>query len=53
MMPAPPSGFQEVTITIDVEERRAAEKLREIERLALRGCPASPPCAIRWRSRPR
>ena len=40
MMPdAPPSGFQKVTIAIDVKSDAPAEKLREIERLALQGCP--------------
>jgi len=40
MMPdAPPSGFQKVTIAIDVKSNAPAEKLREIERLALQGCP--------------
>jgi uncharacterized OsmC-like protein len=40
MMPdAPPSGFQNVTIDIEVVSDAPAEKLREIERLALEGCP--------------
>lgn len=40
MMPgAPPSGFQQVTIAIDVKSDAPREKLREIERLALAGCP--------------
>ena len=40
MMPdAPPSGFQSVTIDIKVASDAPAEKLREIERLALEGCP--------------
>jgi uncharacterized OsmC-like protein len=40
MMPdAPPSGFQKVTISISVTSNAAPEKLREIERLALQGCP--------------
>lgn len=40
MMPdAPPSGFQNVTIDIKVVSDAPAEKLREIERLALEGCP--------------
>ncbi len=40
MMPdAPPSGFQKVTIAIEVKSDAPAEKLREIERLALNGCP--------------
>jgi uncharacterized OsmC-like protein len=40
MMPdAPPSGFQKVTIAIAVKSGAAAEKLREVERLALAGCP--------------
>ena len=40
MMPdAPPSGFQKVTIAIAVKSDAPAEKLAEIERLALAGCP--------------
>lgn len=40
MMPdAPPSGFQKVTIAISVKSDAPLEKLREIERLALQGCP--------------
>jgi uncharacterized OsmC-like protein len=39
MPDAPPSGFQKVTIAIDVKSNAPAEKLREIERLALQGCP--------------
>jgi uncharacterized OsmC-like protein len=40
MMPdAPPSGFQTVTIAINVKSNASPEKLREIERLALNGCP--------------
>jgi len=40
MMPdAPPSGFQKVSIAISVKSNAPAEKLREVERLALRGCP--------------
>jgi uncharacterized OsmC-like protein len=40
MMPdAPPSGFQRVTIAIDVKSDAPPEKLREIEQLALKGCP--------------
>lgn len=40
MMPdAPPSGFQKVTISISVKSDAPAEKLREIEQLALKGCP--------------
>ena len=40
MMPdAPPSGFQKVTIAINVKSDAPQEKLREIERLALDGCP--------------
>lgn len=40
MMPdAPPSGFQKVTIAIEVKSDAPPEKLREIERLALAGCP--------------
>src|SRR4029078_1987744 len=36
---APPSGFQKVTIAINVKSDAAPDKLREIERLALSGCP--------------
>jgi uncharacterized OsmC-like protein len=40
MMPdAPPSGFQTVSIDISVKSDAPAEKLREIEQLALKGCP--------------
>ena len=40
MMPdAPPSGFQSVTIEISVKSDAPAETLREIERLAMAGCP--------------
>src|SRR4029077_4587727 len=40
MMPdAPPSGFQKVTIAINVKSDAPVEKLREIERLARNGCP--------------
>jgi len=40
MMPdAPPSGFQAVTIELDIVSDAAPEKLREVERLALAGCP--------------
>ena len=40
MMPdAPPSGFNKVTIEIDVVSDAPREKLAEIERLALAGCP--------------
>lgn len=40
MMPdAPPSGFQKVTIAINVTSDAPPEKLREVERLALNGCP--------------
>ena len=40
MMPdAPPSGFQRVMIAIDVKSDASPEKLREVERLALQGCP--------------
>ena len=40
MMPdAPPSNFQNVTIAIHVKSDAPEEKLREIERLALAGCP--------------
>ena len=40
MMPdAPPSGFQKVTIAIAVKSGAPAEQLREVERLALAGCP--------------
>src|SRR6185437_10209304 len=36
---APPSGFQKVSIAISVKSDAPAEKLREIEQLALQGCP--------------
>jgi uncharacterized OsmC-like protein len=40
MMPdAPPSGFQRVTIAINVKSDAPPEQLREIERLARNGCP--------------
>jgi putative redox protein len=40
MMPdAPPSGFQTVTIDINVVSDAPPETLREIERLSLEGCP--------------
>ncbi len=40
MMPdAPFSGFQKVTIDMNVKSDAPLEKLREIERLALAGCP--------------
>src|SRR5262249_14628528 len=40
MMPdAPPSGFQSITIDIKVVSDAPQETLREIERLALEGCP--------------
>jgi uncharacterized OsmC-like protein len=40
MMPdAPPSGFQKVTIAIEVKSNAPIEKLQEVERLALAGCP--------------
>ena len=40
MMPdAPPAGFQNVTIEISVHSDAPEEKLKEIERLALAGCP--------------
>ena len=40
MMPeAPPSGFQKVTIEINVVSDAPAETLAEIERLSLAGCP--------------
>jgi uncharacterized OsmC-like protein len=39
MADAPPSGFQKVTIEISVVSDAPAEKLREVERLALAGCP--------------
>ena len=40
MMPdAPPSGFQKVSIAINVKSDAPPEKLREIEQLALQGCP--------------
>lgn len=40
MMPdAPFSGFQKVTIAIAVKSEAPVERLREVERLALAGCP--------------
>jgi uncharacterized OsmC-like protein len=40
MMPdAPPSGFQRVSIAINVKSDASPDKLREIEQLALKGCP--------------
>src|SRR5436309_11489479 len=36
---APPSGFRKVTITLNVRSDAPAEKLAEVERLALAGCP--------------
>jgi hypothetical protein len=39
MSDAPPSGFQKVTIAIAVKSDAPPEKLAEIERLALAGCP--------------
>ena len=36
---APPSGFQQVTIDIKVVSDAPEEKLKEIERLAMEGCP--------------
>ena len=52
MMPdAPPSGFQKVTIDIDVMSDAPLGTLREVERLALPGCPGIARCAIRCRWR--
>jgi uncharacterized OsmC-like protein len=39
MADAPPSGFQNVTISIKVTSGAPPEKLHEVERLALKGCP--------------
>ncbi len=40
MMPdAPPSGFQKVTITMHIASDAPEDRLREVERLALAGCP--------------
>ena len=40
MMPdAPPSGFQTVTLEINIVSDAPPEKLKEIERLSLEGCP--------------
>ena len=40
MMPdAPPSGFQKVTIAMTIKSDAPQDKLKEIERLALQGCP--------------
>jgi hypothetical protein len=36
---APPSSFKSVTIDMRIVSDAPAEKLREIERLALAGCP--------------
>lgn len=36
---APPSGFQAVTIEISVVSDAPEETLKEVERLALQGCP--------------
>ncbi len=36
---APPSGFRQMTITLNVRSDAPAEKLAEVERLALAGCP--------------
>src|SRR5216684_3443683 len=36
---APPSGFQKVTIAINVVSDAPEEKLREVERLSFEGCP--------------
>jgi uncharacterized OsmC-like protein len=50
---APPSGFQTVMIEMRVVSDAAPEKLREIERLALAGCPGiatlRDPVAVRSR----
>ena len=39
MTDAPPSGFKNVTIAIKVTSDAPPEKLREVEQLALKGCP--------------
>jgi uncharacterized OsmC-like protein len=39
MADAPSSGFQQVTIELNVVSDAPAEALREVERLALQGCP--------------
>jgi hypothetical protein len=39
MSDAPPPGFQKVTIAIAVKSDAPLEKLAEVERLALAGCP--------------
>src|SRR6185312_1456161 len=40
MMPdAPPAGFQKVTIAMHIASEASEEKLNEIARLALQGCP--------------
>jgi len=39
MTDAPPSGFQDVTIALTVTSDAPPDKLREVERLALKGCP--------------
>jgi uncharacterized OsmC-like protein len=36
---APPSGFQQVTIEVRVVSDAPEEKLKEVERLAMQGCP--------------
>ena len=36
---APSSAFRKVTIAIDVVSNASTEKLKEVERLALAGCP--------------
>ncbi|MFL5107865.1 MAG: hypothetical protein ACJ8DX_17415, partial [Xanthobacteraceae bacterium] len=36
---APPSGFQNVTIELNVVSDASPEQLAEVERLALAGCP--------------
>src|SRR6266480_2543969 len=36
---APPSAFRKVTINVQVRSDAPAEKLKEVERLALAGCP--------------
>jgi uncharacterized OsmC-like protein len=39
MADAPPAGFQQVVIEIRIESSAPQDKLQEIERLALAGCP--------------
>jgi uncharacterized OsmC-like protein len=39
MADAPPSGFQNVSIAITVTSDAPPERLREVEQLALKGCP--------------